>query len=533
MSRFLSILALCCLYYFSPEAYSQSIKYVNSLDVETTVTNVAIYPVIDNTKGIYSAPAQIALQDSLKADSQWSSGVIDSKTKIVTPEELEDDALTVKKILNSNGINGLITLRISKTSVGFNFKMNLFSGPQGKLLLTETLEDYQGFSVDDISEQVRNLYKKIKQRLPYDGLITSRKGQLVTVNLGTADAVNVGDNLTIFQIVKIERHPKFNFIVRTEKEILGRLVVSKADTNLSFASIVMERDPQVIDVGMKVSRVGFVKYNEVGLDKEGNMKPELNDRLDGDLSFGNQPKEWLPATKPTFGSASLLLNIGSYSINDTVVDSQVPPLSTQGNLVPSMHLDSQIWLTKNWFVGFDLRQFIFSASNPRSESAPKKLNVQTTNTSVSAGYYFLMTDDFFGPKFHLGGGYSQFKAAVDGSEPLALTSLDFSGFTLKFGGSFVTDPIEFPLTLEAGMIYYFWNPSVAESPVTSGSSKSANAASFYVNGKYPLTLRMDFKAELVYDSYGASFSGTGSRPTPSSGVTHTATSLGAGIQFYF
>lgn len=519
--------------YFGLVSFAQSIKYSNPLDQETTITRVAIYPVFDNTKGIYSKPAQEVLNDSLKFDSQWSAGTLVFNDKLVPPEELEDIPKLSEKLMKDSDINGIITLRISKTSVGFNLKMNLFSGPGGKLLVTDTIEDYQGFSVEDISDQVKNLYNRIKTKLPYDALITSRKGQLVTVNIGTADGINVGDNLTVFQIVKVDRHPKFNFVVKTEKEILGRLTVSKADSNLSFASIVMERDPQALETGMKVSRVNFVQYNETGMDKDGNLKPELNDRVEGDLAFGSQPKEWLPPRKPTFGAASLLFNLGSYAINDNVISQTVAPMSTQGNLVPSMHLDSEIWLTKNWFVGFDLRQFIFSTSNPRSGSRPEKLNVQTTNSSVSAGYYFLMTEDFFGPKFHVGGGYSQFRSSIDGSEPVALTSVDFSGFTVQFGGSFVTDPIEFPLTIEAGMIYYFWNPSVSESPVTSGSSSSANASSFYVSGRYPINLRMDLKGQLIYDSYGGSFSGSGSRDIPSTSITHTATSLGAGIQFYF
>jgi hypothetical protein len=151
---------------------------------------------------------------------------------------------------------------------------------------------------------------------------------------------------------------------------------------------------------------------------------------------------------------------------------------------------------------------------------------------LQAGYNILLQDQFFGPKFQILGGYSKFASRVDTSSPMAYTSLTFSGLALGVAGSIpVSD--EVPVTIGAKMLYYI-NPSVDESPVSSGSSATANMSSFSAFGTYRWTEHINFKGEIMYDLFSASFSGTGSRGADSaSSASHTITTFAGGIEYLF
>jgi hypothetical protein len=82
------------------------------------------------------------------------------------------------------------------------------------------------------------------------------------------------------------------------------------------------------------------------------------------------------------------------------------------------------------------------------------------------------------------------------------------------------------------MMYYL-STSVDESPVTSGSSSSGHITSFSIFGTYRWTEHMNFRGELMYDLFNASFSGTGTRTNSASSASHTLTTLAGGIEYLF
>jgi len=510
------------------QSLAQATSFKSSLDEELTIKGVVVAPVVDNVSNIYSMPLTNQLRAIAESNKQWS--VSDwPENRRITPEELEEKPTLVQQILQRTNSQGLLIARLSKGPRGISLKLNLFSGKEGLLTAQDSIEDFQGFEVADLRVQLETLYKRILNKLPFQGQILSRRANLLTINVGQSVGFKEGDVLNVVQIIKINRHPKFKFIVSTEKEILGRIVITKTDDYLSFANIEMERDTNVIQPNQKVLAIEFKTYTSPEVPATPGLAKDLAQRPDAPIAFGDKPGPWLPRSAPTFGKVALLFGLGPYSINNTL--NTAGAVESRQTLTPSLNLESEMWITQQWFASLELRQFLASMKNDLAGSGPSQLNLNSLQTSLHFGYNVLLGEDFWGPKMQIFLGQTSFKSTIDQSSPTAFTSMSFSSMSLGLGMSFpVSD--EFPLTL-AGKLKYFWNPSVSESPVTSGSSSSARMGQFNVSGTYRLKQHLNLRGDLNYDLYSASFSGLGTRSDSASSASHKITTIGAGFEYLF
>ena len=520
----ISLLTIC----FGIFARGQTTAYRSSVDESLTIRTVAIAPMVDNVGGIYANPLTQTLQQTTQEDQQWAYRVwVDSKS--TKPEELEDKPEQVKAILKKTGADSVLSGRISKGQKGISIKLNLFSGPEGYLLAQEVLTDYSGFETSDLKLQLRDMIGKLKNRMPYQGLILSRKNQMVTFNIGTASGLRVGDPISVIQVIKLHRHPKFHFLIGTEKEILGRIKVTKVDDAISFGTIEMEREPNILLAGMKLLPINFVKYPSAVPLTDGKTLPDLSSSKDSTIAFGEDPKEWQAQRAPTFGKLGILLGLGTYSISNTVATDG--GIEDNKRFVPSIHLHGEMWLTTNWYLGLNLKQYVFSASNGLGSSTPSTLNISSLQTDLAVGYNFLMTDNFFGPKFQVSGGMTKFSSKISDSTPTAYTSLDFNGLVLGVGASIPID--EQQLYTAGAKFNYFLFPTVDESPVSSGGSATATMSGFTIFGDYRWSQDMRFRGEVMYDLFSASFSGAGTRTPAASDASHNIFTAAFGLDFFF
>lgn len=514
----------------SPVQNSSTPTFQSSVDDDLTFKTIAVLPMADNVDGLYSKSLSVQIEAIVDTDNQvrrlsWK------EKKNYNPESLEENPKLVQDLLKKNNVDGILASRLTKGQQGITLKLDLFVGKSGKLLVQETLTDYPGFDIADLRNQLGLLYQKVRARLPYSGSILSRKGQLVTVDLGSSQGLRDGDFIDAIQVIKLNRHPRFNFIISADKTILGKLKVTKAEENLSFAEILMEREPNALGIGTKLIPVAFLKYPETPVAGDGTPAGALNDRNDRNLVLGTNPDEWVPRAAPTFGKVGLMFGLGNYSIkNNLATSGSVEGSSTL--MTPSLHLEGEMWITKEYFANLSVRQFIFSVDNQLSGSSPSKLNASTSQYTLQFGYNILLTDNFFGPKFQALFGYTKFTGTIDDSTPTALTSMDFSGIALGFGGYFPLEDSSAPIGLGAKFLYYL-NPSLSERPVSSGSSNKPTMTSFAVYGDYQLNSYLKAKGELSYDYFSATFSGTGSRAERGTSGSHSITTLGAGIEYMF
>jgi hypothetical protein len=520
------LVLLVSLFSVSTRAQSNVSSIVSAVDQDLTVKSITVVPFTDNIKGIYANPIYKKFVDLVSADNQWSYSTLPDSTP-AAPLDLDENPEAVKSLLSTAKVDGLITLRLTKGPKGINARMLFFVGKSGLPLLQEELRDYQKFEISDVEKQVEGMYSRIKAKIPYLGMVVSRRGQDVTVNLGFRAGLKSNDELTVIQILKLNRHPKLNFLISTEKEILGKVKIYKADEYLSFGYITFEKEAGVIQASAKLLPQEFVQYNEL-VTQDGKVIPGLENRKDKELSYGENPREWLPQSMPQYGRIALMVGLGNYSISSNIQGSNTVEAST--NLAPEVMVKGELWINPEWNILYNIRQSVFSVSNPLSGSSPSTLNMSLSSYSVMGAYNFLLSDDFFGPKIQLSAGYSTYNSHSDQSTPIAFTNMNYGGLLIGLAG-------QFPLTNEIPMdlgaqLNLFINPGVSES-VSSGDTSKSNINQFGFYEIYHLNRRMKIRGEINFEYYQTDFSGTGSRNPPASNTTQKLTSFLIGLDYLF
>jgi hypothetical protein len=237
---------------------------------------------------------------------------------------------------------------------------------------------------------------------------------LVTINLGKKDGIKPGQILTAVLIINLQRHPKLNFIINTEKEVLGKIKIQKIDDTISFGDIISEKDIGTIQKGNKIAGIEFVTYSENSLLDPQSLQKDTKDSI----AFGESPKEWKPSDPPVFGKVGLSLGFGQMRYNSKL--QSAGSLNGESNFYPTFLLTGQLWMTQNWLADIEIEQGVATIKNPYSGSSPGDLSANISNFALSFGYNFLIQDDFFGPSVLLSLGYGSYGLDVDSSSPLGI-----------------------------------------------------------------------------------------------------------------
>lgn len=501
--------------------------YVSAVDQDLAIKSLVVIPTTDNVGGIYARPVEEELRQLVNDDKQWSLANYPADVKVKS-ETLDEKPADVQKILQAAQSEAALSSKIIRGPRGISVTLTLFVGREGWPLLQETLSDFKGFETAEVRAQVRRLFENIKYRMPFRATVLSRRGQQVTINLGSAYGLKPESRVSIVQIIKINRHPKLHFMVSTEKEVLGRVKLFKVEPYLSFGYVEMEKDPGVITVGSKVMPDEFVKYSVPVTTPSGKVLQDISTRPDKDVAFGEEPQEWLPTMPPQYGKIELLAGFSSYTQNATLVSSG--SISGSNNFAPNILVRGELWLNPEWYMGVQLRQAVFSISNDLAGSSPGTLNMAMGQYGVNVGYNFLLTSDYFGPKLQISAGYLNTNFTVDDSTPTAFTTMKYGGFAFSIAGQFPLSE-EIPVDI-GGKLDFFLNPSLSENKSSGSSSDNKiNAFSFFVD--YKMKTRFKIRGELLLENYSSDFSGTGSRSESASSISHKMTTILGGVQYLF
>jgi hypothetical protein len=474
-------------------------SYISNVDKSLTIHRVGILPPTDNVNGLYSRYVEAKLQEKTKKSHRFDVRDLKDIDGHLTLEDYEDDAGLIKKSGSFNKVDAFFSARVNKTKENLTLIMDLFLSSDGKLFTQEQIELPENTGTDELGKKAGELYDKLLEKIPYRGMILSREGNRVTIDLGTQDGIKENTTATVVEIIGLKRHPKFNFVISSEKVILGKIRIIKTDETLSFGLIIQEQERGVIAVDSKLTGVDFVSYP----DSMGGMAEVAGDPV----SFGKNPKEWTPKKKPGLGKVGLELGAGT--LHNAVSTVNEGSLSTEVAIYPQINLTGELWLTPTWFVAARIEEGVTALSNPLSGSSPGSLAATNSHYALHGGYKFFLEDDSFGPEIDTFLGMGDYSFFVDTSTPTAYTSLSYYGVYIGVKGSL-------PLTRErdwyvnATMNYYF-SPGLTETPVTSGTSSNNSITEFTIGGSHRMTDQLWLTGKLDFEFYGTNFSGQGTR----------------------
>lgn len=505
----------------------QSATYKSSVDEKLTIRKITVLPGSDNTDGIYARPLEAHLVSLVKQSHRWEyaeSGVTLPKA----PLDLEENAELVKSTLAPLDADAAILPIITRGPQGLSLRLDLFLKVDGKILSQEITRNFPRFELSDVKAAVGDMYRKLVDSIPYEGLLLSRQGTRVTMNLGKADGIRAEQMVSVIQIISETRHPKFGFLISTEKEILGQVKVLKVDDTLSFGVITAEKERGAIRRLAKIAGVRAVHYGEAQSLSPGN-DGDVSTRPDALVAFGNAAKEWLPVKPPAFGQVGIKAGIGSYTGSTNLTG--VGTLDAKSDFFPMLSVNGELWLNPQWSVLADITQGILSTTNPRAGSTPGTLNHALSKYSMAIGYNFLIRDDFFGPKFQLKSGFSFYRMFVDDSVPQGLTTVNYNGFLLGLGVYFpLTDQGVWAVGGDFAMTLF---SKLTESPVSSGDSANNTINEFSLYGERQIAINLKLRASLDFSLHSSSLSGSGNRTEPATSISQRIIGLSGGLIYQF
>jgi hypothetical protein len=237
----------------------------------------------------------------------------------------------------------------------------------------------------------------------------------------------------------------------------------------------------------------------------------------------------VPQSPPTFGRASASFGLGLYRAS-TNTRSGLSYDATNSSY-PSVMLDGELWMTHTWALHFAIQQGILPINNPGG-SAPSELSQSLSRYEFLVGYYIRMgAGGIWDPWVELIGGFSNYRLFVDDSTPRTFTTVDYGGFKFGLKGQF---PISDSPKWSAGAkAFFFWRPSLKESPVSSGASNESTINEFGLFAGYRMKSNIQIFGGLDFAMYSSSFSGNGSRADDASSSSQRHTVLNGGVNFFF
>ncbi len=512
------VLRTLCVFLFLVSAQAQEkAVYRSEADSLVTVRNIALLPVFDNMRGIYSRPIESYLRDSLKNNHHFELAEPNSAGPILTPEEIEDSPSQAKEIAKSIDADAFIASKVVKGPSGISIAMSLFLTKDAQLIAKQELNGIQRLDIDGLKRQADDAMSKLLKSLPYDGIVMSRQGTRVTVNLGKRDGVVPDQVVSVIQIIKLNRHPKFHFIVSTEKEILGKIRLLKIDDTLSFGRIVTEKENGSIQVNAKVGGLDSVTYqNSDTLSDEKVGEGVLGDRPEGKSSYGDKPTEWVPQKKPRFGEVGARFGIGQFSENIRTTTTNV---DSKAAVYPFFIIEGEVWLTPEWSLHTMIRQGILETSGP------KALARNLASYEFLVGYNIRLGAGTWAPKLEVLGGYSTYELRTDKSIDASITSKTYGGLKLGLMGYYPLSEAS-DYAIGARLLFAF-NPTLNEDPGSSGSDNSSvNQFGLFLDKRILPNLKVRFGVD--FESYISDFSGTA---IVSASQKHTALTAGVAYQF--
>lgn len=503
-------------------------SYRSDADALITLDKVSVLPFTDNMQGIYARPLEAHFIALVNKMHRWDYVPSNTSGLVLSPDELEASPEKAKQASSGLAADGFFAARVSKGPNGVIIHLSLFLANDGKLISQAILKDYKRFDLNDLKTQMERLLSEITQRIPYSGRVLSRDGNRVTVNLGSKDGVQPNQMLSVIQVIQLHRHPKFNFLIKTEKEVLGKVKVLKVDETLSFGVVVNEKERDAIQKGTKIGSLDFVNYS-VPQSLDSGPEEALSQREDSGIAFGRDARMWKPQSPASFGQVGGRFGISRFNNN---LNFSAGTLEAANAFAPIVQLDGELWITPELTFAARLKQGVMPTANPRSGSSPKELSQSLNYYEASLGYRLRLGPYVWSP--HLEGflGYFNYQLFVDNATPEALTSMNYSGFKLGVRG---VTPIggEMGLYGVGGEFNMAVNPRLREVPVTSGGSSTSYLTQFGVFGFRKVGERLRILAGVDVETYSTTFTGSGTRAESASSSSHRYATFNGGVTYMF
>ncbi len=500
-------------------------EYISSYDESITLREVTFIPTVDNVNGVYAKAIDETLKALISKNHKWNYVEGGTKTSIANPEELIDSPKKVKSIAKSLGADGFFVAELRKDPEQIRVHLYLFSSHSGELITEEEIKRPDD-NTEIVQTAVQSLFNRVLEKIPYDAMIVSRTDNRATINAGKADGVQVGQTLTAVKVIGAKKHPKRKFIIKSHKAILGQLRVVKVDPYLSFADIISETEPGVLEKNVKITGISRIQYESTPWTKT-YTPPEQLLSENNKTVFGKDAREWIAKDPPTFGKVGADFSLGSFNNSLALADGS--NINSKVSVYPRINLSGEIWITPKIYADAAFAQGIGQSKNP--SGSPSEISNSMTQFRFSFGYNFILRNEFFGPKLSVDVGFNSYRMFVDSTGTTGFTTLQYRSLPIGIGGYVPINPSR--TWAIGGKAYFHLFPSLKETPFASGGDPDNNINHFLFYAENKISQRLRWKIGLEFMLLSTSFGAGGARPTPADNLSHRFTMLTTGIDYLF
>jgi hypothetical protein len=362
-------------------------------DTSLRLKKIFLFPSVDDLSGVLAPKLDEKLVQLFGRNSRFDLVRDAQVMRALSPDDKSYGKAASSPVVHKEAarVTGSDTTVVLKTrSVGNETEMVLeFRDAEGDILFAET-GSIPGFSAMDARwGLIERLYEAVLSKIPFDGTVTGRTGNTITLDLGAA-TIKRGEEVDLARVVSVQRHPLLRTVVGTDYVRVGKARVSTVDRSLSFADVVEEFPGELISPGAKVLRT---KSNSVrrpepaytlepsGANQESAAANErFEERLKGEFDRAQQ----------RYGQVGVNLQYGSLTHAETAGTAQEYSGSGIGG-----NIEGELWVTKHWIA---------------------TVNYGFHNSSLSGGG--VTVGDSSWRKFELYGGYRIFPDDLAGGVKL-------------------------------------------------------------------------------------------------------------------
>jgi|LakMenEpi03Aug12_release.lakeMendotaPanAssembly.Ray.scaffolds.fasta_scaffold30482_5 hypothetical protein len=411
--------------------------------------------------------------------------------------------------LKKEGVDAAIVAELTRKEDYFDLSVSLFAVEPSEMLSQSVKKISVPFSLDNFSRITAQAFAEVTKSIPFDGSILKRDGYLVILD-GGVGTFSPGMRLPTFTVEKNDGKLAF--------DETGVILIQKAEENISFGKILVEKKPLEVVGGNKIKLNQKLVSNDL---------PELMKEVsDANREPASEIVSDFEVSKGEVGR--LALNVGT----DLV---EFRNFSTTGSefysnvFFPGAQLEGELWFTNRWFMdatlGMSMGKFANTANVP-SDSQGSSLS----NFRLQFGYRMNILSPERGPVVYAKLGYGKHSYSLGTTQPILFTSVAYGGMLLTGGVKFPFEE-KWNFGTEINTLIF---PMMAETPLSSGAKKAnVTAWDFALRGSYSWNSDFDIEGRLIFRNASAEFSGDADRPDPISRATQSSKILQLGVSYYF
>jgi hypothetical protein len=465
-------------------------------------------------KDHFAGQTRFVTQDLSKADELFSQSKLPYNKVINDPEILG-------QLARSTRSQTLLRTRIQKEGPNYRFIVDWLHAPRMEALANETFTlaepaSGQAIASGDIKSEMANALTRLFAKVPFQGQVTGRDNNSVTLNLGATTNLKTGDTIRVATLDEVKKHPLLKEIVEWRLTPVGRLEVESVEERIAFARVVEEEPGRQIARYQKITQIipkpipdapAIIDENKQRAEMLATEQPKLG-WIRGGIAPGGFSRQY---TNNTTGRTGSGFNFGAQA-------------------------EGELWLNREWFANFALGfgSFGYSQTDLTQGNALEGIDGGFTQVRVNVGHTFFITGDFFGPRAWIKAGYRS--TAYDlGYTPAQLVGpVSFSSIFLGVGGDLpIRDGFGALVNLDFGLL-----PSASESSVVTGNGtgQSVTDVVFFIGGYYRWSPRLSIRAGVEVFSHGAGFIGSSAGASGSSArseLTQRVITFSPSIIYYF